>query len=71
MNRKQILFLLQIGNFSVPGATHEFSIESTCAGIVGTEPTATARLISEAYGDVKPPEISDADWAEIKRRHDV
>ncbi|PHQ34828.1 hypothetical protein CEE69_13230 [Rhodopirellula bahusiensis] len=23
------------------------------------------------YGNVKPPEISDADWAEIKRRHDV
>tara|TARA_A100001391_G_C5066250_1_gene277252 strand:+ start:296 stop:853 length:558 start_codon:yes stop_codon:yes gene_type:complete len=23
------------------------------------------------HGDVQPPEISDAEWAEIKRRHDV
>lgn len=25
----------------------------------------------DRYGDVQPPDISDVDWAEIKRRHDV
>ena len=35
----------------------------------GADSNNTAYL--NRYGDVKPPEISDVEWAEIKRRHNV
>ncbi len=51
------------------GARVEHRIDTCWKCSYGSDSDSTAYF--ERYGDVQPPEINDAEWDEIRRRHNV
>ncbi|QDV56225.1 hypothetical protein Mal33_22070 [Rosistilla oblonga] len=49
------------------GVQHRIDVCWNC--LYGADSDSTAYF--ERYGDVKPPEITDEDWDDLRRRHDV